>query len=150
MRRRARADAICVGYAEKTWPQLLRDHAAGRMAARYDQAADFNLDELVIPDRHRLNKSHYITQAVFEATRSCAHPCEFCVAPAAWGRKQFQKPVEHVVEDLRRFGSKRNIFIDLNLISDRAYARALFTALIPAADQVVRSCHQPDRQRPGV
>src|SRR6476660_4374941 len=31
------ADAICVGYAEETWPQLLRDFAAGRLRRRYDQ-----------------------------------------------------------------------------------------------------------------
>jgi radical SAM superfamily enzyme YgiQ (UPF0313 family) len=85
----------------------------------------------VIPERHRLDKRHYITQAVFEATRACAHACEFCVVPTAWGRKQFQKPVAHVVEDVRRWGARRNIFIDLNLISDRAYARELFTALVP-------------------
>ena len=68
---------------------------------------------------------------MFEATRACAHDCEFCVAPTAWGRKQFQKPVDHVVEDIRRVGAQRILFIDLNLISDRAYARELFTALIP-------------------
>lgn len=125
------ADAICVGYAEKTWPALLRDHARGELKPRYNQDTDFSLDELVIPHRHLLDKRRFITQAVFEATRSCAHPCEFCTAPAAWGRKQFQKPVEHVVADLRSVGSRRNIFIDLNLISDRDYARRLFTALIP-------------------
>lgn len=127
----AQADAICVGYAENSWPQLLRDLAAGVMKSRYDQGADFNLDNPVVPDRHRLDKRHYITQAVFEATRACAHACEFCVVPSAWGRKQYQKPVQSVVDDMRSFGKKRNIFIDLNLISDRRYARALFTALIP-------------------
>ncbi|RXL62840.1 radical SAM protein, partial [Citrobacter sp. AAK_AS5] len=35
----AHADAICVGYAEESWPRLLRDFAAGRMRPRYDQAA---------------------------------------------------------------------------------------------------------------
>jgi radical SAM superfamily enzyme YgiQ (UPF0313 family) len=127
----ANADAICLGYAEKTWPELLRDHARGALKPRYTQAADFTLDDLVIPQRHLLNKRHFITQAVFEATRSCAHPCEFCTAPAAWGRKQFQKPVEHVVADMKSVGARRNIFIDLNLISDRDYARQLFAALIP-------------------
>ena len=127
----AHADSICVGYAEESWPRLLRDFARGEMRARYDQGADFALDTLVIPERHRLDRGRYITQAVFEATRACAHACEFCVVPSAWGRKQYQKPVEHVVEDIRRFGARRNIFVDLNLVSDRAYARALFTALIP-------------------
>ncbi len=125
------ADAICVGYAEETWPQLLRDFSAGQMKARYDQAADFNLDRCVIPKRDLLDKRLFLTQAVFEATRACAHACEFCVAPTAWGRKQFQKPVEHVVEDIRQFGQKRIIFVDLNLISDRNYAAQLFEALIP-------------------
>jgi radical SAM superfamily enzyme YgiQ (UPF0313 family) len=53
------------------------------------------------------------------------------VSPAAWGRRQFQKPVEHVVEDIRRVGARRNIFVDLNLISDRSYAVSLFEALVP-------------------
>lgn len=125
------ADAICVGYAEDSWPQLLRDHAAGCLKPRYDQAPDFELVNLPFARRELLDKRDYLTQAVFEATRACAHKCEFCVSPTAWGRKQFQKPIEHVIEDIRRVGSRRILFIDLNLISDVAYARALFTALIP-------------------
>ena len=125
------ADAICVGYAEETWPQLLRDFAAGRMRPRYDQGHDFKLVNLPFPRRDLLDRRSYLTQAVFEATRACAHDCEFCVVPVAWGRRQFQKPVGHVVEDIKRVGKRRIIFIDLNLISDRAYAAELFEALVP-------------------
>ena len=125
------ADAICTGYAEETWPQLLRDFAAGQMKPRYDQAPDFQLTNLPFARRDLFDKRNFLTQAVFEATRACAHGCEFCVSPSAWGRKQFQKPVEYVVEDIRRVGKRRILFIDLNLISDRAYARELFSALIP-------------------
>ncbi len=127
----AHADAICVGYAEQSWPELLRDFAGGAMKRRYDQGADFNLDAPVFARRELLNPKNYLTHAVFEATRACAHACEFCVSPSAWGRKQYQKPVAHVVEDIRRVGKKRNIFVDLNLISDRAYAEELFAALTP-------------------
>ena len=125
------ADAICVGYAENSWPQLLRDFKANQLKPRYDQGMDFNLDNPVFVDRSLLDKRKFITQAVFEATRACAHACDFCVSPAAWGRKQYQKPPEHVAEDIRRVGSSRNIFVDLNLISDRNYATRLFTALEP-------------------
>jgi radical SAM superfamily enzyme YgiQ (UPF0313 family) len=125
------ADAICTGYAEETWPQLLRDFAAGRMQPRYAQSPDFQLTNLPFPRRDLLDGRRYITQAVFEATRACGHDCEFCVAPTAWGRRQFQKPVEHVIADIRQFGARRLIFIDLNLISDRQYARRLFEGLIP-------------------
>ena len=127
------ADAIVTGYAEDTWPQLLRDFAAGRLQSLYCQAPDFSLDRPDMPFARRdmFDSKNFLTQAVFEATRSCAHDCEFCVAPSAWGRKQFQKPISWVIEDIRRVGAKRILFVDLNLISDRNYARELFTALIP-------------------
>lgn len=127
------ADAICVGYAEDSWPQLLRDFAQGQLQPRYYQQPDFSLDraDLPFPKRELFDASNFLTQAVFEATRACGHDCEFCVAPSAWGRKQFQKPVGHVVDDIRRFGQKKIIFVDLNLISDKTYAKELFTALVP-------------------
>lgn len=125
------ADAVVTGYAEQTWPELLRDYAAGRLQPRYRQASGFNLAQPVFPARHLLDRRKYLTDAVFEATRSCSHDCDFCVAPAAWGRQPYQKPVEHVVEDVRRHGARRILFIDLNLISDRGYAARLFEALIP-------------------
>lgn len=130
----ANADAIVTGYAERSWPALLQDHRAGHLARRYDQAAEFSLDDpadLPFPRRELLDGRRFMTQAVFEATRACAHDCEFCVAPSAWGRKQIQKPVAHVAADIRQFGQKKILFVDLNLISDRAYARSLFEALIP-------------------
>ena len=125
------ADSVVVGYAEETWPELLRDFAAGRMRSRYDQAADLSLDAVPLPDRSVLPRRHYLTSDVFEATRSCIHSCEFCVAPSAWGRKPLQKPVEMVVDDLRTAGARRAIFVDLNLIADRDYALRLFRAITP-------------------
>lgn len=127
------ADAIAVGYAEDTWPQLLRDYARGELQSEYRQAHDFSLDRPDMPfaKREMFDKRHFLTQAVFEATRSCGHDCEFCIAPTAWGSRQFQKPVSWVVEDIKRVGQKRILFIDLNLVADKAYARELFTALVP-------------------
>lgn len=127
------ADAIVVGYAEDAWPELLRDVERGALKREYRQALDFSLDRDDMPFARRelFDGRAFLTQAVFEATRSCGHDCEFCVAPSAWGRKQLQKPVSWVVDDIRRVGQKRILFIDLNLVSDFNYARELFTALIP-------------------
>jgi radical SAM superfamily enzyme YgiQ (UPF0313 family) len=127
------ADAICMGYAEESWPQLLRDLSQGRMKARYEQGHDFEFSVTNLPFARRdlLDGRRFLTQAVFEATRACAHDCEFCVVPTAWGRRQFQKPVGHVVDDIRRVGKKKIIFIDLNLVSDFDYGAELFEALVP-------------------
>ncbi len=39
------ADAICVGYAEESWPQLLRDFSRGAMKPRYNQGRRFPADQ---------------------------------------------------------------------------------------------------------
>ena len=53
------------------------------------------------------------------------------IVPTAWGMKPYQRPVGDVIADIRQTGAKRLLFLDLNLISDRDYARELFTALVP-------------------
>ena len=132
------ADSVVVGYAEDTWPQLLRDFVGGRLKARYDQSPDLNLANRPLPRRELLPRRRFLTDNVFEATRGCVHDCDFCVVPSAWGRKPLQKPVADITEDIRRHlaqdkgGRPRKIiFVDLNLIADRRYALELFRALVP-------------------
>src|SRR3990172_6331570 len=43
------ADSIVVGYAEDTWPRLLRDFAAGSLQPRYDQAPGLSLAGRPLP-----------------------------------------------------------------------------------------------------
>ncbi len=131
----AQADSIVVGYAEDEWPRLLRDHVNGSLRPRYTQAPDFELGGYPLPQRGVLPRFKYLTHHVFEATRSCIFACEFCVAPSAWGSRPLQKPVDEIVADMRRLKTRRAIFVDLNLTSDRDYALALFAALKPLGIQ---------------
>jgi radical SAM superfamily enzyme YgiQ (UPF0313 family) len=125
------ADAVVVGYAEDTWPQLLRDVRDGTLLPRYTMDPGLSLADRPFPRRDLLPSDRFLTNNVFEATRGCVHPCEFCVVPTAWGRTPFQKPIPDILADIRQHGARKLIFIDLNIIADRAHARALFTALIP-------------------
>ena len=125
------ADSIVVGYAEDSWPELLRDFAAGRLRRRYDQRPDLSLAGRPFPRRDLLPARRFLTTNVFEATRGCIHNCEFCVVPSAWGRKPYQKPVADVIADIRQHGARKLIFVDLNLIADREHAMKLFAGLEP-------------------
>jgi len=127
----AHADAVVIGYAEETWPQLLRDFTTRQWKREYRQSPGLDLAGRPVARRDLLPSKRYLTSNVFEATRGCVHACDFCVVPTAWGRKPLQKPVEEVAADIRQHGAKKLIFVDLNLIADRAYALELFTALIP-------------------
>jgi radical SAM superfamily enzyme YgiQ (UPF0313 family) len=124
-------DSVVVGYAEDTWPELLRDFVAGQMKPRYTMSSDLSLANRPFPKRELVKRHGYITTHVFETQRSCIHACEFCVAPAAWGNKPFYKPVEDVIADIEQHYDRRILFIDLNLINDHDYAARLFEALIP-------------------
>ncbi len=129
------SDAVVLGYAEDSWPQLLRDFSAAQLKPRYQQGADLDLADRPFARRDLLPRKKFLTNNVFEATRGCIHNCDFCVVPSAWGRKPLQKPPEQVVADIRQHGARKLIFVDLNLIADREYALRLFKALVPLGVQ---------------
>src|SRR6476646_8284219 len=45
------ADCVVVGYAEDSWPQLLRDFARGCLRSRYDQSPNLDLADRPFPRR---------------------------------------------------------------------------------------------------
>ncbi|MCA9796057.1 MAG: B12-binding domain-containing radical SAM protein [Candidatus Eremiobacteraeota bacterium] len=124
------ADCVVTGYAEDSWPQLLRDFSVGRLAARYSQRHDLSLAGRPFPRRDLLRTNDYLTPHTIEATRGCIHQCRFCVVPSAWGRP-LQRPVAEVVADIEQMQARRVVFLDLNLIADVDYAKQLFRALAP-------------------
>src|SRR5438270_3734429 len=63
------ADALVLSYAEKSWPQLLRDYAAGKLRKRYFEPTGKRLEGVPIARRDLLRKKSYATVHVIEATR---------------------------------------------------------------------------------
>jgi radical SAM superfamily enzyme YgiQ (UPF0313 family) len=125
------ADAIVTGYAESSWPDLLRDFDRNRLGTRYDKPTGRALEGLPIAKRHLLKKKGYATVNSIEATRGCPHKCEFCVVPTAWSGVYTRRPVEEVVAELSTFEGKHALFVDLSPVEDVAYAKALYRAMIP-------------------
>lgn len=125
------ADAIVLGYAEKSWPQLLRDFGRGDLKPRYFTPTGRSLDGVPIARRDLLKKDRYATVNSIEATRGCPHKCDFCVVPTAWANTYAHRPVEDVVAELRTFEGRTALFIDLSPVEDVQYAKALYRAMAP-------------------
>ncbi len=127
---RKHADTIVLGYAERTWPRLLRDWIDGRLEAEYRNSGPAELAGLPHPRRDLQKPFGYMMPRTVNATRGCRQACDFCVAPAVpmiWGTR----PVDEVVEEIRALPGRTFCFHDLNLTDDADYARELFTALRP-------------------
>ncbi|MBS2039493.1 cobalamin-dependent protein, partial [bacterium] len=112
------ADSVVVGYAEESWPQLLRDFRQGNLQSRYRQQPGLQLGGRPLPRRDLLPDGNFTVGHTLEATRGCIHKCNFCVVPSAWGRP-LQHPVTEVIADVKQMGARRLIFMDLNLIADK-------------------------------
>ena len=83
------------------------------------------------PRRELLKSNRYITTKTVEAIRGCCHTCSFCAPPAAARPTGYTRPEKAVVAEIEALNTKHVVFPDVNLITDRAYAIELFTALIP-------------------
>jgi radical SAM superfamily enzyme YgiQ (UPF0313 family) len=125
------ADALVLGYGEKSWPQLLRDFAAGELKPRYFMPTGRVLAGIPPARRDLLQKHKYTTVNSIEATRGCPHKCDFCVVPTAWANTYAHRPVEEVIAELATFKPRKALFIDLSPVEDVHYAKALYRAMIP-------------------
>jgi len=130
-------DAVVTGEAEKTWPALVRDAEQGRMKRLYGSEGAVDMTETPPPGRSLLSRKKYFAD-ILQTTKGCPFDCEFCSVSAFDGQKLRSKSVDQVlreIEDVRdgsnRFKRKSVFFADDNIIANRKYARALFTALKP-------------------
>jgi len=124
------ADAIVVGYAEESWPRLLRDFAAGRLQPRYDESPDYRFENVPEPRRDLLKRKGYITVNTVQAVRGCPWRCTFCVVPVAWPR-YLHRPIPEVIREIERLDGDTFLFLDLSPIEDPVYIKELYRALIP-------------------
>lgn len=125
------ADSVVIGYAEETWPQLLRDFIRGELKPRYSSRPGRELGPIPVARRDLLDARKYATVNSIEAVRGCPHKCDFCVVPVAWSGIYAHRPVKDVIEELQTFEKKHAIFIDLSPIENVAYAKELYRAMIP-------------------
>jgi radical SAM superfamily enzyme YgiQ (UPF0313 family) len=125
------ADSVVIGFAEKTFPELLVDYKNGRLQKFYIQDNNLSLDNVPLPRRDLLQKNKYITVNTVQATRGCVNACEFCVVPVAWKRRMYFRPVREVIREIETFESKEFIFLDVSPVENKQYIKKLYRELVP-------------------
>ena len=126
------AEAVVVGEAEAVWQDVLRDFRAGRLRRLYKGDGRPNLAG-VRPDRSIFAGKRYLPIGLVEAGRGCHFKCDFCAIQAYFGSTQKRRPIEEILAEVQVVARQRKIvfFVDDNITSNMAEAKAFFRALAP-------------------
>ena len=128
------ADAVCIGEAEEVFPAMLKDAAAGRLKKMYRAERPAALAGLPAPRWDLLDPRKYVFYRPFviQYSRGCPYTCDFCAERRLNGDYGYRyRPIEEVVEDIKRCGSRHIFFAASQFAGNKAHAMELMEALIP-------------------
>jgi radical SAM superfamily enzyme YgiQ (UPF0313 family) len=124
------ADTIFIGPGEDTFPQFLRDLAAGTPQQRYISKLR-SLDDLPPIRRDLIQRHRYLVPNSIVVSRGCPHHCTFCYKDAFFegGRSFYTQRVEAALAEIDRLPGRHLYFLDDHLLGNRRFARELFTGM---------------------
>jgi radical SAM superfamily enzyme YgiQ (UPF0313 family) len=124
-------DAVVIGEAENVWEGLIEDNKKGCLKPFYKKDNFCSMERLPFPRLDLLRKDAYMTVNCVQTTRGCPHQCDFCHVTHFFGKTYRCRPVEDVIEEVKRLDGEFVVFIDDNIAGNRRYAKELFTQLKP-------------------
>ncbi len=124
-------DAVVIGEAENVWEGLIEDYKKGCLKPFYKKDNFCSMEKLPFPRLDLLRKDAYMTINCVQTTRGCPHQCDFCHVTHFFGKTYRCRPVEEVIEEVKRLDGEFVVFIDDNIAGNRQYAKELFTRLKP-------------------
>ena len=125
-------DAVSVGIAEKTWPDIIKDLEKGKLKKIYGCSGEITGKDIVRPAYHLIDKSKYLYSNVISTSRGCPFQCDFCYNSCG-GYKNFyiNRPVEDVIGDIKAIHKKHVMFIDDNFIGNPQWTLEFVRAIKP-------------------
>ena len=123
-------DVLCIGAAEGTWPDIIRDFENGTLQTVYRCSKGFDGKDIISPAYDFLTKDKYLYCNVIHTSRGCPFRCDFCYNSAD-ERMYVNRDMEAVLQDIKAVRSKHIMFIDDNFAGNPAWLREFLNRLIP-------------------
>lgn len=123
-------DVLVRGEIEDIAEGLFNDLRRGDFKTEYEGTKP-SLENSPIP-RWDLYPNHRAAVGCIQTSRGCPYRCEFCDVIVYLGRKQRQKPIDRILQELEvvyQHGYRTVFFSDDNFTIDRRHAKGLLTAL---------------------
>jgi len=124
-------DAVVIGEAETSWPNVMSDFEAGRLQRIY-RGPHADLSQCPIP-RHDLFHPSYLFASI-QTSRGCPMDCDFCSVPVFNGHSYRLRPVEAILDEMEALPQKLIYFVDDNITgyskASEKHAQELFEGMI--------------------
>jgi len=116
-------DALVIGDAEESWPELLKDYEEGKLKKLYQR----KLKALKTPlPKYELLLNKKIGNFLpVQAGRGCPKACSFCSVYCLYRGQYLKREIPEVIRDIKRvkeLGFKQFLLLDDNIFSNREYA----------------------------
>lgn len=123
-------DVLCIGAAEGTWPDIIRDMQQGRLQPVYRCSPMLSGRDIVSPAYDLIPADKYLYTNIMHTSRGCLFKCDFCYNSFG-GHHYIHREIADVVAEIRAIGRRHIMFIDDNFIGDPAWTRQLLEAIKP-------------------
>ena len=124
-------DSVVIGEAETLWGKVLEDTRKGALKPFYKAKNLCSLKGIPQPRQDLLKKKAYMTTNCVQTTRGCPFDCSFCSVTQFFGQRYRFRPVEDVVEEVKKYSGGFVAFVDDNIAGNFGHAKKLFNALKP-------------------
>lgn len=132
------ADAVVLGEAEDSWPELIGDVERGTLRKSYRQVARESLAGLPSPRYDLIAADRYVRPPwsklpllPVQTTRGCPHNCDFCSVTRFWGKRIRFRPIPEVVAEIKASKGRTVFFTDDNFFASPKRTQELCEALVP-------------------
>ena len=124
------ADAVVIGEAELVIPKLLDDLERGQMRGVYRADRLHPMVGVPMPRYDLLKKHRYVNRTFVQTSRGCHQGCTFCAEPLMNGLKFRYRPVDEVVREIERCGSRIISINDADFFGTAERPKEVMRALI--------------------
>ncbi|MDR3072348.1 MAG: B12-binding domain-containing radical SAM protein [Clostridiales Family XIII bacterium] len=125
------ADSIMIGDAEDKWDEMIEDLRRKDLKPLY--VCDFQNcpQKGILTRRDIFAGKKYMPITLLQFSRGCRYNCRYCASSVYFKCKQYTRPVEDVIREIKSQKRKLLFFVDDNIVADKEKAKELFRALIP-------------------
>jgi len=123
-------DVLCVGQAEGTWPDIVRDYENGSLKKIYTCKGQISPSDIVSPAYDMITDDPYLYCNVIHTSRGCPYRCDFCYNSSK-AHQYINRDIDDVIRDIEAVGSRHIMFIDDNFTGNPKWTYEFLHAIMP-------------------